>query len=310
MPVETHAIESREQWLALRKAKADITASTCAAVLGLHERITPLQLWMHHAKIVPFEDGVDTPPMRRGRLMESVALECIKELHPDWDVWPARDYVRDPVKRLGATPDAYVRDTFKHLGVVEIKSVEPYVFERTWRDESGGITPPMAALLQVSLAAHLCQAMAYIGVLRVGHGVDFDLLEIPHTPGLIERLEQAAAAFWQSIDKKEPPPPDFLADADLVMRMHAKAEPGKAIDLSADNELADLRDRYVQAAEKAKSAEEQKKAIKAQLLHKMGDAAIAMVHGEVFATANVVKMPERKQKAYEFRKLHFKGTAA
>ena len=103
-PFERRTITSREEWLEWRKA--DITGSAAAALVGAHDYLSLLQLYLDKAGIAPAND-VDTPPMRRGRLLESVALEVIREMHPDWNVRPAGEYLRDPVYRLGATPDFY-----------------------------------------------------------------------------------------------------------------------------------------------------------------------------------------------------------
>ena len=106
MPIETRTIKSREEWLKWRKE--DVTASAAAALLGLHPYTTLLQLYMDKTGIVPLEG--DSPAMRRGRLLEPLALELIREARPDWEVWKAEDYVRDPQHRLGATPDVIVRE--------------------------------------------------------------------------------------------------------------------------------------------------------------------------------------------------------
>ena len=220
-PFERRTITSREEWLAWRKA--DITGSAAAALIGAHEYLTALQLYLDKGGVVSL-DGRDLPAMRRGRLMESVALEVIKEMHPDWDVRPANEYLRDPAHRIGATPDFYA--STPKPAVIEAKSVEPGVFARTWLQDDT-IVPPLHAAIQVLLAKHLAGAdVAYIAALRVGHGVELDLIEVPETPGLIERIEKAADAFWLAVERKEPPPPDFARDAELVLRMHRTVKEG------------------------------------------------------------------------------------
>lgn len=305
---DVFGISSRENWLALRRR--DVTASVCAALLALHERVTPLQLYLHHTGVVSLEAGADTPPMRRGRLMQPVAVEVIRELHPDWEVEEAREYIRDPDTRLGCTPDVYIwTPPGRRSGVIEVKNIEPYVFERTWRDEDGGITPPMAALCQVVLTRHLCDAeLAYIAALRVGHGVELDLIEVPPQPALIERLEAAAEAFWDNVEHRTPPPPDYFADAELVIAMRARVEERKTIDLSGNNRIAHLADEWTRLAAQEKEAVAGRKAIKAEIFDIMGDAEIALVNGEVAATAKRVdKRAEEKPRAgYSYRDLRFK----
>jgi predicted phage-related endonuclease len=43
MPIESWQITGRDEWLERRRQ--DITGSVAAALLGVHERITPLQLY-------------------------------------------------------------------------------------------------------------------------------------------------------------------------------------------------------------------------------------------------------------------------
>ena len=48
--IEQLAIESREQWLAMRRQ--DITASTAGALLGLHPYVTAYSLWAEKTGLV------------------------------------------------------------------------------------------------------------------------------------------------------------------------------------------------------------------------------------------------------------------
>ena len=93
--IETWPITSREEWL--EKRKQDITASTAGALLGLHPYCTPLQLYLDKTGIAPM-DNRDNPAMRRGRLLEPVAMRIVQEEHPDWRVEAPGLYFRDPDK--------------------------------------------------------------------------------------------------------------------------------------------------------------------------------------------------------------------
>ena len=129
------------------------------------------------------------------------------------------------------------------------------------------IVPPLHAAIQVLLAKHLAGAdVAYIAALRVGHGVELDLVEVPETPGLIERIEKAADAFWLAVERKEPPPPDFARDAELVLRMHRTVKEGSTIDLSGNNRLPAMLEEHAEVAEQKRQAEKLDKALKAELV--------------------------------------------
>ena len=256
MPAERRAVSNREEWLKWRKA--DVTGSAAAALLGAHEHVSPLQLYLEKSGVS--RDTHDNPAMRRGRLLESVALEVIREMHPGWNVRPANEYLRDPVHRLGATPDFYA-DIPEGDAVIEAKSVEPGVFRRTWLAADGvTIEPPLHAAIQVLLAKHLAGAdVAYLAVLRVGHGVELDLVEVPDTPGLIDRLQAAADAFWQAVERQEPPPPDYTRDAELVLSRYRTVTEGSTIDLSGNNRLPAMLEEHAEVSERRREAERLRK---------------------------------------------------
>jgi predicted phage-related endonuclease len=305
MAFESRQITNREQWLAWRRE--DITGTDAAALLGLHPYVSQLMLYLDKAGIVPRDDA-DTPRKRRGRLLEALGPELIKEARPYWEVIRAQDYVRDPVHRLGCTPDFFVRDNRQRFGINQFKSVEPGVFERNWRDpENHEISPPIWIGIQAALEKHLTgAAFATIGVVRVGHGIEFDLIELPETPGLIERLEAAADAFWQAIEKREPPPPDFLADAELVRRLYPRAMPDKSIDLTGNNRLPWLAAEDERLASIAKDADDRRRAVKAELLHLMGDAEFATVNGEIVASAKLIDKQPYQVTPKPYRDVRFR----
>ena len=77
---ERHTPATREEWLALRRR--DVTASQIAALLGVHPYVTPYQLWAEKTgKLIPVQD--DNAVLRRGRLLEAVAVQMAAEEMPD-----------------------------------------------------------------------------------------------------------------------------------------------------------------------------------------------------------------------------------
>ena len=86
----------------------DLTASDMGAAVGDSPFKTQLELYAE--KTGHLQPKSETPVMRRGRLLEPVAVSMLREEHPDWDIrYPLNLYLRDPELRLGATPDATVR---------------------------------------------------------------------------------------------------------------------------------------------------------------------------------------------------------
>jgi predicted phage-related endonuclease len=309
--IEEHAIESKEQWLKLREK--DVTASVAAAMpdIDLHSYITPLQLWTEKAGKVPV-GATDNPAMRRGRLIERLAIPLIEEARPDWTVTKSQVYLRDREHRLGGTPDFEVLTPSGLRGNVQFKSVEPYLFDRTWKVD-GQIVPPTWIGIQTLLETYLAGAdFAMIGVCRISYGVDFDLVEVPLTDGLIERLQQAALAFWASIEKDQPPEPNFERDADILRQLYAKTAIGKTIDLTGNNRIGALASLDEEWAVTEKNAKKQRESIKAEVLHLLGDAEAGLINGEVAVTAKKTEVAAEKKPrpGYSYRKVLFKlGTA-
>jgi len=290
-------IESREQWLALRQQ--DVTASTCGCLLGVHPYCTPYGLYLLKSGIVG-EDPEETGPMRRGRLLEPVAIELLREQNPLWEIAPPRAYYRDPDLRLGATPDALAVDDAGKLGVVQIKTVEPSVFRRKWMD-GGEVDPPLWIVCQAIEEAHLTGAeWAAVAALVVGFGVDLHVVPIPIHDGIVERIKAEVVAFWSRIERREPYPPDYARDGALIARQFEEARVGEIIDLTNDNSLPPLAAEDEKLAAELKASKDRRAAVRSEILAKIGNAEIALFQGgRIFA-------PTTRRKSYTVKETSFR----
>jgi predicted phage-related endonuclease len=306
--IERHAIVGREEWLELRKR--DVTGSHIAAVIDAHEYVTKLALWHHHRGSAPLSDE-ETPAMERGALLEGVALKLLSKRHPDWHVEAPGVYLRDPEVRIGGTPDCIVYSTVGQIGVVEVKVPDYLVYQRDWIDDEGRLSPPASAAIQAITYRHLLAAdFAMVGVLRVGRRLELELVTIEEPPELWPRVLEAVAEFWRSVEAGTPPEPNFERDAELVLRLNRKADPGTTVDLSGNNRLPTMRMLDAQYAEAEKQAHDKRKQLKAELVALMGSAETALFNGEVIATAKTVNRPGYEVKATTYRAVHWKGKAA
>lgn len=290
--IERHKIASREQWMGLRKN--DITASAAAALLGIHPYQTAYSLWA--VKTGRISDEIeDTPPLRRGRLLEPVAVQLLKEDRPDWQIsdHPVGLYFRDPVARLGATPDLTAVNERRELGAIQIKSVEAGVFRQKWKDADGNVSPPLWIVVQAIIESHLIGAKwAAVVPLVVGHGVDMPVIEIPLHSGIIDRIKGEVAAFWRLIEEGRTPDVDYGRDAALIDQLYAPT--GETIDLTGDNSVTGLADERESLAGKKTTIEKRQKEIKAEMLTKLGGASAGRLSDGRFITAARVN-----RKAYE-----------
>lgn len=236
--IEKLRIASRDQWLGLRQR--DVTASVAAALLGIHPYMTAFQLWALKTGQIS-EDAEETPPMRRGRLLEPVAVQCLREDRPDWQIsdHPVGLYFRDPAARIGATPDLLAKDERGRWGVVQLKSVDPMIFRRDWHNADGSVEPPLWITIQAIIEAHLTGfEWAAVAPMVVGHGVELPVVPVPLHEGIIERIKGEVAHFWRLVDEGRAPDPDYGRDGALLAQLHAGD--ARVLDLTADNELPDL----------------------------------------------------------------------
>lgn len=280
-----HAVEiirpkNRAAWLQARNA--DITASVVAALFGEHEFTTIFELWALKTGRIPHLEG-ETAAMQRGRLLEPVAVQLMREQRPDWRIEhnsAENTYYREPSSRLGGTPDVMVSARGRGRGVVQIKSVEASVFRRKWLDEDGNVEPPLWIALQATLEAHLTGSdWAAVAPLVVGHGVEMPIVEVPIVTGVIDAMRERSAEFWALVASGNEPQPDFSRDAGVIEKIYGMGDQFDEVDLTSDNRVLDLLASREFAADRMKRSKAEIDEIDAEIKAKMGNAHIAHISG-------------------------------
>jgi predicted phage-related endonuclease len=299
MAVTRTEITSEQQWHDLRKP--NIGASEIGALLGVHEYCTPYSLSAR--KLGLLEVVPDNAILRRGRLLEPVAIQLLQEEKPEWQLTRPHAYYCDQMPRLGATPDLFVVDENNRRGVVQIKSVEPSVFARAWHDsETGEVVPPTWIAVQAMMEAHLTNSeFAFIAALVVGHGIHLELIEVPIREDVIRRLYERAAIFWHQVDHGKTLDPDFSRDGAAIAEV-LRRDDETELDFSADNELPDIASRLEAAQTAKKMCEETIENCKARILHRIGAAAKVKFAGGLIS-AKTVYRKEHMVSATSYRRL-------
>lgn len=302
MPVTATPITSEQQWKEMRAR--NVGASEVGALFGCHDYRSALALHAEKTGRLPRED-IESDAMERGKLMEDVAVKLIAKKFPTWRVEVPRAYYEDRDLRLGATPDLFATAPEPHgFGTIQIKSVEPGVFRRMWRDAEGDVTPPLWIALQAITEAHLCGAnWCAVAALVVGHGIDLHVIDVPVSEGTIARIRDETARFWHLVDTDQRPGPDFGKDVKLIASLYPQDDGGE-IDLSADNELPGILENRMQAADLASYAEGVKKACDAMILDKLGTAAVGLFAGGYVSAKTINKKAEAKPRGpYSYRQI-------
>jgi predicted phage-related endonuclease len=290
--VNSHMIYSREQWLSDRKH--DVTASVSAALFGEHPYMTPYRLWAIH-KGLEIVDQADNKLFKRGRLLEPVILELLREEFPTWTIEPCRTYYREVASRLGATPDFIAtRPDMPGFGVIEGKSVGKFAFKKGWRGMDGDMSIPLWIGVQVSQTAMLAGASwAMIAAMEIGDGgLEMHTEEVEINPALMTKLRGLAKDFWRRVEENDPYEPDFGKDAELIGRLY-EGENGGLLELGADKEVSKLLDRRealkVREADGAKAAKERKGDVDSKLIHRLGNARAAVLADGRAYTCKIVR---------------------
>lgn len=270
MSAEQIPIKSRGQWLALRQH--DVTASDVAALFGLHPFKTLLQVWL--AKTGGDGDQGDNSAMRRGRILEPGIAVAVGEDYPDWRLEKPNVYLRDPLARIGATPDYFVHGDTRGTGILECKSAAPEWFERDWA--SG---PPQGYVLQTLTQMMLADApFGIIACLVDNRAKDLFLFDVPRHPKAEALIRHKTAQFWAAIAENRIPSPDYRRDAAAILAMFPR-DNGQSADLSKDNRLPLLLDERETLKANLDAGAAKLEEIEAEIKHKMGEHAAAQLPG-------------------------------
>lgn len=313
MAIETITVGSRADWLELRRK--DVTASAAAALFNAHPYVSALSLHALKAGLTT-EDPEETGPMRRGRLLEPVAVQLLREERPGWKVihnsGPKQRYVRDPGLRIGCTPDVFVTDEQGRRGIVQIKTVEPRVFREKWRggSSSGEIEVPLWIVIQAIVEAKLTKAeFACVAPMVVSHGVDMQLLDIPLHAGLWSKLVVKVGEFWKGVAEKRPPQANYEMDGALIASLYGQDDKS-VVDLSRDNRIMEIlaERELLKAREKdGNEAEKRRKILDTEIIEKMGHAAVADLGNGVTISAPTTHRNGYEVKPSQYRTVKVRG---
>jgi|SRR5262245_245185 len=305
MPIERRAITDREQWKQWRRA--DITASTIGALFGVHPYTTALKLYVEK-RGVEFPE-TDNEVMRRGRWLEPAVIEAVRERRPEWTLEKSNVYLRDPEKRLGATPDYSIHDV-RGRGILQAKSCAPFIFERDWSPEE----PPRWIVLQTLLEMLLDDAAFGVIACLIDDpfAMDLHLYDVPRNPQDEAAIIEAARKFWLDVEAGREPEADYAKDSDAIRALTAQVTQGKTLDASTLNHLPMLFAEHAYLMAQVKRCEARDEEIKNQVRLAMGDAEKIIgiegwhVTNKMVERAGYTVQPKasRQLKIYDKRPLH------
>ena len=274
MTIERIPITSRDQWLARRKF--DITASSIGAVFGCHQYTTPLRLFTEKQGLVKLPE-VDGTALRRGRILEAAVPGAVVEERPEWRIEKATDYFSDPVIGIGATPDFFITNDPRGLGVLQAKTTVPSVYDQHWQNGR----PPRWVELQVATEMMLTDAAFGVVACLVIDPFDLPCIIVEQTrdPVLEQQIREQVVKFWQDVHDGNEPDTDYGLDRDLLKQLFPKETTEGPVNLADDDEaVAGLGERR-DLKEQIKRAEERCRQIETLIMDRMQTAAYATAPG-------------------------------
>ena len=276
MSVECILPTDRENWLKLRRDF--VTASVAGALLNCHPYTTAYQLWALKTRRIE-ESTEENEAMRRGRLLEPVAVQMLREERPTWTVDYRADnaFYCDRELRLGATPDAFAyRPDMDGRGIVQFKTSSEEAFRSGWLDpETRDVEVPLWIAVQAIVEAKMTGAeWAAVAVLVVGRGIRMEVIDIPLHENVWSVLLLAVKEFWAVIAAGEHPPIDWDRDGSAVLDVNRWAE-AKRIDLTDDETVDVFASDLEDTRTKRREMQKREDVLRAQILYAMGSAEIA-----------------------------------
>lgn len=303
---ESIAPRDEAHWLSLRAQ--DLTSTEVAALFGLSPYITEFELY--HLKVGNVASSFELNDRSKWgqRLQDSIAVGIAED--QGWKVRKMTEYIRMPELRIGSSFDFRIQHEDEQAdGLLEIKNVDALIFRDGWMvAEDKTIEAPEHIELQVQhqmLVSGLSYAI--IGALIGGNRVILEKriadAEIHHA------IKAKVASFWERVDSKSPPEPDFHRDIETIKRLHSFAQPNKVVDVSGDERLEQLVTRYRDFGRTKKEAEDEQEAIKAEILTLVGDAEKAIGQGFTLSLGMIGEAEVAyTRKPYRMFKANFKKT--
>jgi len=251
-----------------------IGGSEIATLFGLSPYCTEFELWHRKVGNLP-EPDLDNERVEAGNFMEP-AIAAWAETRYGLKLRRVRRYMPHPrVEGYGTSLDY---ETVTGHYPAEIKNVDGLVFRDNWEAQGDQITDaPMHIVLQLQAQIACARKPKGYLIVCVGGNKLYWMEIAAHMPTMA-RLEEAVAKFWRSVKERKEPSPNFTKDAEaiaLLYRVSGDAE----INLTGDNYLTSLAHDYTQAAADEKEAYNRKRAAKAEILTKIGDAAKVALQG-------------------------------
>lgn len=286
-------ITDESQWLERRKNY--ITSTESASLFGLQMPSLPTAFEIWHIKRGLIDKVVDVNQrMVWGRRLEAVIAQGIADDN-EWKLAPLRAFAYDDNDKIGSSFDFVIEVPGRGHGLLEIKTVSYRDYKEKFieDEETDFIEAPAYYEVQVQHEMEVLDQYDFcVLAVFVMDTRDVKLLWRDRDRSMGAAIREKVRKFWAM---EAPPPPDLLADSDLLARMHRANSRDAVMDATEHPDFDLLTQSYIDESAKQSQAEDAKKKLRSQIILAMGDHNAAW--------CNVARVGNKKQ----FRVTETKG---
>lgn len=247
--------ENKEHWLKLRHN--NINSTEVSSLYGCNPYQTEFELY-HIKRSEDLHIIEENDAMKWGsRLQDAIAYGVAFD--NGWkSIRPMKEYIYFNDVRLGSSFDFEVNGN----EILEIKNVSERVYAKSWTDEEAPPHIELQVQTQMLVSGH---RKTYICALVGGNSVK--IIERNYMPAVGESIFKKVKAFWARTTE---PQIDFERDAEFIKMLHQETTKDKTI--ADDGRFLELATRYNKLQSDKSLAENQMKAIQAEIFMLAGDA--------------------------------------
>lgn len=266
MSIETIQIQNRDQWLAERVK--DVTSTEVAALYGLSPYLSEFELF--HQK----RDGIvvqiqENERMKWGTRLESAIAHGAAE-DQGWNIAKLDVYMRDTEAKIGSSFDFEILSSSDGPGILEVKNVDWLQYQKNWIDDgNGNIEAPEHIELQVQHQLEVSDRKWAAIVVLVG-GNEQKIVLRNRDKGIGSDIRAKVTEFWSKIQANRPPAPDYVQDAEFIIKQLRRDGTGDHI--VADAELEKMIKDYEFVSREYNDLEKIKNQRRAEILERIGTA--------------------------------------
>lgn len=266
-------IESEAQWL--QERAKDVTSTQVAALFDVNPYLTRFELWQQKRNGI-----VEAPPESErvtwGNRLERTIAEGFAEERELGSLRRVNAYARLEGERLGASFDFVAETASSEPVLIECKNVDGYEFAEKWTEHEAPPHIEFQVATQMLVGGY---GRAFIVALVGGNRLA--VYERWPDSAIEAKIIEKVREFWRTVDANEPPQPDYVRDADLLLSRIYNRSDGREIE--ADATVSELIDQWLGA----KAMADNVRPLQSRIAEMIGTASkVRTSHGVLSCAAN------------------------